>query len=114
MNVLGVIFDSKLNWKEHITNAIFKSNKTLHTIRMIKKYFNPQDLKILLNSYYYSVLYHNAEIWLTPSFYTGPKQQLLSASANAIRTCLNYPSPYISFDNIRKEFKKSTPEQMSS
>jgi hypothetical protein len=22
MNVLGVIFDSKLNWKEHIANAI--------------------------------------------------------------------------------------------
>ena len=36
MNVLGVIFDSKLNWNEHIANCIKKSNKALHAIRLIK------------------------------------------------------------------------------
>jgi hypothetical protein len=91
-----------------------KSNKTLHAIRTIKNYFNSHELKIILNSYYYSVLYYYAEIWLTLTLRTGPKQQLISASANAIRTCLNYLSPYISFDSIHKEFKKSTPDQISS
>ena len=72
MNVLGVIFDSKLNWKEHVSNAIKKANKTLHAVRMIKKYFSSKELKIMLNSYFYSILYYNAEIWLTPSLHTGP------------------------------------------
>ena len=113
MNVLGVTFDSKLNWKEQVANAIKKSNKSLYAIRMIKKYFSPTELKILLNTYYFSVLYYNSEIWLTPFLQSGPKQQLLSASANAIRSCMNCPSPYISFEMIHKQFKKSTPDQMA-
>jgi hypothetical protein len=34
---------------------------------------------------------------------------LLSASANAIRSCLNYPNPYILFETLYKQFKKSSP-----
>ena len=113
MNVLGVTFDCKLNWKEHVANVIKKSNKTLYAIRIIKLFFNKSELKILLNSYYFSVLYYNSEIWLTPFLHSGPKQQLLSASANAIRSCLNYPTKFISFECIHKDFKKSTPEQFA-
>jgi hypothetical protein len=32
MNVLGVTFDSKLNWKEQVANTIKKSNKSLYAI----------------------------------------------------------------------------------
>jgi hypothetical protein len=46
MNMLGVTFDSKLNWKEHVTNAIKKSNKSLNAIRLIRKYFNTNELKL--------------------------------------------------------------------
>jgi hypothetical protein len=113
MNVLGVVFDCKLNWGEQVANAIKKSNKTLYAIRMIRKYFNQTELKILLNSFYYSVLYYNAEIWLTPSLQAGPKQQLLSASSNALRTCMYNYNHMISFRDIHKLFNKSTPEQFS-
>jgi hypothetical protein len=84
MNVLGVIFDCKLKWIEQAANSIKKSNKTLYAIRMIKKYFNPNELKMLLNTLCYWVLFYNAKIWLTPSLQDGPKEKLLSASANAI------------------------------
>jgi hypothetical protein len=113
MNVLGVVFDCNLNWREQVANAIKKSNKTLYAIRMIRKYFNQTELKILLNSFYYSVLYYNAEIWLTPSLQAGPKQQLLSASSNALRTCMYNYNHMISFRDIHKLFNKSTPEQFS-
>ena len=39
-NVLGIIFDSKLNRAKHIANQIIKANKALHAIKLIKKYFN--------------------------------------------------------------------------
>ena len=80
---------------------------------MIKKYFTNDEIKILLNSYYFSVLYYNSEIWLSPFLHTGPKQQLLSASSNAIRSCLKNPTRYISFENLHKQFKKSTPDQIA-
>jgi hypothetical protein len=109
MNVLGVIFDCKLDWKTQVAIAIKKANKSLYAIRMIKKYFNPNELKILLNSHFFPILYYYSEIWLTPSLQTGLKQQLLSASANALRTCMNYPNRFINFDTIHKNLKKSTP-----
>jgi hypothetical protein len=80
---------------------------------MIKKFFKLHEQKQLLNAYFYSILYYNSEIWLTPSLHTGPKQQLLSASANAIRSCLNLQNNYISFVNLHKLAKKSTPEQIA-
>jgi hypothetical protein len=106
------MFDCKLNWPEHVAYAIKKSNKTLYALRMKKK-FKLIKLKILLNSYYYPVLYYNAEIWLMPFLHTGPRQQLLLVSANAIRYCLNYPNPCISFQTLHSKFKESTPDQIS-
>ena len=113
VNVLGVTFDSKLTWAEHISNTISKSNKALHAIRMIKFFFTRSELKILLNAHYFSTLYYNSEIWLTPFLHAGPKQQLLSASANAIRLCMKQENYYISFKNIHVNFGKSTPKQMA-
>jgi hypothetical protein len=104
MNVLGVIFDCNLNWKEQVTSTIKKSNKMLHAIRMIKCFFNPRKLKIFLNANYYSVLFYNSEIWLTSHLNSGPKQQLLSASAKAICSCTNFTNRYISFEKVHTDF----------
>jgi hypothetical protein len=45
MNVLGVTFDCKLDWKEHVALAIKKSNAALFVVKMIKKNFDQQNLK---------------------------------------------------------------------
>ena len=37
---------------------------------------------------FYSILYYNTTIWLTPEISTVTKQNLLSISANALRSCL--------------------------
>ena len=63
MNVLGVLFDSKLSWGDQVNKTINKAKKTLHAINLIKKYFTNDELKSLLTSNYYSVLYYNSEIW---------------------------------------------------
>ena len=40
MNVLGVIFDSKMQWSNHIAHAIKRSMKALNAIKFINKFFN--------------------------------------------------------------------------
>jgi hypothetical protein len=96
-----------------VSNAIAKSNKTLYAIKMIKRYFKPSEIKILLYTHFYPVLYYNSEIWLTPYLQAGPRHQLLAASANALRSCLSYYNPYISYEGIHLAFKKSTPDQIA-
>ncbi len=52
MNVLGVIFDSKLDWHEQVANTIKKANKSLYAIKMIRNYFTPKEIKIFLDSFF--------------------------------------------------------------
>ena len=89
MNVLGVLFDSKLNWNIHIASAISKAKKSLFAIKHLKKYFEPNKVRTLLDSYFYSVLYYNANIWLTPDLNSVMKHDLLAISANGLRACMS-------------------------
>ena len=113
MNVLGVTFDSKLNWSIQTANAISKANKSLYAIKMIRKYLNPIEIKILLTSNFYSTLYYNSEIWLSHLLDQNSKQNLLSASAKALRLSMPFTNRFISFEEIHKNCKQSTPVHVS-
>ena len=88
MHVLGVTFDSKLTWNAHVANAICKAKKSLYALRLLRRFFNDQEMRVLLDSNFYSILYYNAVIWLTPRLSLVLKQSILSISANALRSCM--------------------------
>ena len=62
INVLGIQFDSQMKWEPQVSQAIKKVRKALHGIRLIKKHFDKNELRQLLTSNYYSVLYYNSEV----------------------------------------------------
>ena len=101
MNVLGVTFDSKLQWGDHISLTIKKANTALHAIRLIKHYFTPTEQRTLITSNFFSILFYNAEIWLLPKLNKILKSNLLSASANALKIC----TPYFFYKKIISEYK---------
>ena len=113
-NVLGVVFDSKLNWSSHVVHAIKKSNKALHAIRIIKQYFTADQIKLLLTSYFYSTLFYNSEIWLSANLCSESKSQLFSASGKALQTCFNIFNLLISFANLHIQFKQANPCQIGN
>ena len=87
MNVLGVIFDSKLQWGPQTENVITKSSKAKHAIILIRKYFSKSELSTLLTFKFCSILYYNCDVWLILSLKPQLKQLLLSASAKALQIC---------------------------
>ena len=91
--------------------TISKAKKSLFALRLLKKYFNNYQMRILLDSNFYSVMYYNSVVWLTPSLSSEMKQSLLSLSANALRSCLNLDYD-LSFDNVYRISKKCTPKQI--
>ena len=111
INVLGVLFDSKLNWNSHVSQSIAKAKKALFALRLLKRNFNNQEMRMLLDSYFYSTLYYNSVVWLTPNLCPEMKQSLLSVSAHALRSCLNL-NHEISFENVHKTSNKCTPKQI--
>ena len=65
------------------------------------------------DSYFYSTLYYNAVILLTPEISFTMKQCLLSISANALRSCMLFNNSEISFECIHYVCKKCTPKQIT-
>ena len=57
MNILRVLFDSKLQWAAQAGQAISTAKRALQGIRLIKNYFNRTKLIQLLTSNYYSIPY---------------------------------------------------------
>ena len=112
MNVLGVTFDCKLNWSEHVANTIRKSNKSLRAIKLIAKYFDKESLKTILAANFYSILYYNSEIWLTDNLSKVSKNHLLSASALALSICRKYNEEPTSYLKMHLKYLQPTPDNM--
>ena len=113
MNVLGIIFDTKLQWAPQVANSINKANSALNAIRLIKKFFNPTELLQFLTSNFYSTLYYNSKIWLLPSLKSQLKQSLLLVSSKALKLCMFYPDQMTSFEKIHKINKRATPNEIT-
>ena len=110
INVLGVMFDSKLQWHCHVSKVIHKANRALNAIKLLNRYFNTSELLQLLTSNFYSILYYNAEVWHIGSLKETIKQTLLAASARAIRVAFHYPDTNISYIELHNMAKRATPE----
>ena len=108
MNVLGVIFDSKLTWNIHIASAIAIAKKAIFALHSLKKFFNNTEMKTLLDSNFYSILYYKAVIWLTPDISCESKHNLLSISANALRSYLMCDGFILHFENC-PTFEQTNP-----
>ena len=100
MNVLGVIFDSKLQWAPQVLHCVSKSLKARNVIKLIQIFFNRDELLQLVTSNFYSILYYNSKIWHLPSLKSSLKSKLMSASARALKVCMYYPDPMMSFERV--------------
>ena len=112
INVLGVLFDSKLQWSSHVDKAVLKANKALNAIKILRKYFNTNELIMLITSNFYSILYYNSEVWHMPNLNQQSKHLLFVSSANALKVCLHYPSYLYSYHELHKMTGRATPEMM--
>ena len=110
INVLGVIFDQKLQWSEHVSQCIKKSSKALTAIRLIRKFFSTKELLQIVTSNFFSILYYNSEIWHLPNLKNTLKQKILSSSAKAIKICVKFCTNDTSFLRLHEIYKRATPE----
>ena len=113
INILGVEFDSKLQWGKHVAKVIEKANKALNAIKLIRKHFTTPELISIVTSNFYSILFYNSEIWHLHNLNTNLKHALFVASANSLKMCLNYKTDMISYIDLHKMTNRATPEMLS-
>ena len=99
-----------MQWAPQVANCLSKSTKALNAIKLIKRYFSKKELLQLITSNVFSIMYYNSEIWHLPTLNLALKRKLFSASAGAIKTCMYYPDPMLSFDRIHSINKRASPD----
>ena len=112
IKILGVIFDSKLTWHNHISQAILKCKKTLQAIKLISINFTIDEKINMITSLFYSRLYYGAEIWLIPSLKYNIKKKLLNISTQALRIAAEDVFHTFNAEEIHVMFNRFTPNQM--
>jgi len=111
INVLGITFDSKLQWSSQVSRAIVGANKALQAIKLIRKYFTTPEIVQLLTSNFYSRFYYGSEIWHIPTLNRNCKKMLLSASANALKLCNIFYDPSVSYIDLHTLHKRALPSK---
>ena len=104
MNIFGVLCDRKLQCSAQVANAISKAKKALHGIKLIKPYVNNQELKQVITSNLYSILYYDSEIRHIPILNQYSEHQMLAVSASALKLCTTSDVSYISYSNFINKY----------
>ena len=104
INVLGVAFDSKLNWQYHIKNVTTKEKKAINEIK--------EEFLSFITSYYYYILYYNSKILHMQSNTHISKNKISSASAIPLKLYLHSYQHYISFITLHTLLQRATPTQI--
>ena len=113
IKILGVLFDSKLNWRPQVDECIGNCRRVLHGINLIKSYFTPDERLHLVNSFFYSKLYYCATVWLNQMSDSKSVQKLKNVSASALRLVSGDEFSFFSFDELHCMFNRATPVQWS-
>ena len=107
INILGVIFDSKLTWANHVAKQSNKANSALHAIKLIRKFFTKEEILQLATANFYSILFYNSKVWHIPNLKPELKLILLLASANTLKISQNNPNNYESFIDVHKSCNRA-------
>jgi hypothetical protein len=88
IKILGIIFDSRLDWTAYILHATTKARRTMQAIRILRKFFNIDELLQIAKAKVLCQMYYGSEIWLGPQSKEVSKKQIRTISTTCIRLCV--------------------------
>jgi len=116
IKALGVTLDLNLTWESHINQTTKNCQKVNSGFRILKKYFNKDELLSLATSMFFSKLYYASELWLWPNISSKLLKTLTSTSSKVLKTITGIKCNHedgISFYELHKQTNRATPLMMS-
>ena len=109
MKILGIVFDSKLNWQEQAMSAMKKANKAKQGLSIIRKYFTQKEMLRLSTAFFYSTLYYGSKIWLVSTLNGHIKKQLWQISSRMLCLVERHRDRMCSFMNLHIKYNRASP-----
>jgi hypothetical protein len=107
MKVLGLTFDKELNWEHQIRNTINRSNQMYHGMKKLRRLVSLAQAKVMITSYYFSVLYYGIEVWFHRGLGFNLKRKIRSAHYRALRVIYGD----ITRDELDQRSERATPDE---
>ena len=105
IKVLGITMDTTLSWHEHVNTVASRIQSRIHAIRVVQRYFEEDELLVLIKTYCYPSLYYASNVWMTPALNVNLRSKLFSASGRILSIIKRD-----SYKNLHKNFSRATPE----
>jgi hypothetical protein len=105
INVLGIIFDTRLTWDKHVDYCITGARQSLHVLRMVRSFFTEIEMANIITSIYFSKLYYGALVWLLPDLKEKHYRRLYSESGKALKLV----DDKLSYRQLHKLYCRATP-----
>ena len=105
IKVLGIIMDTTMTWHEQIHRTVNNLESRIYSLRVLQRFFEMDEMLILLKTYCYPSLYYASSVWLTPALNAQLKAKLFSASGRILSILKT-----TSYNKLHQEFKRATPE----
>ncbi len=85
MKVLGIVFDSWLEWSAQVEKSIAASRQATQALGLVRKYFTHKEMSKLITALVYSRLYYAAQVWLLPKLKKILMDRLYSQSGRSLK-----------------------------
>jgi hypothetical protein len=109
MNVLGIVFDSRLEWARQVDKSILRARQSSQALRRIKDYFTITEKNSLVTSLVFSRMYYGSEIWLLPNLKERHFNRLFSQSGRSLKLI----NKDLSYSVLHETFSRATPKIFS-
>jgi hypothetical protein len=114
MKVLGITFDQKLSWNQHLHLAINKALRVKRGIGLLAKYLSTSELQKLAVTLFYSRLYYGAEVWLHQALTSENSRKLSSASNAMLRIVSKTKKQQLPTIKLHKSLNQPTPKMWAN
>ena len=81
LNILGLIFNSNLNWSDHFAHVSSNVSKRLYILRVLKPILDHDQLILVFNSIIRSIIDYASPVFLNPGIVQSSKLEMLCKRA---------------------------------
>ena len=109
MGVLGIVFDSRLEWTKQVDKSILRARQSSQALKRIRNYFSEAEKNKLITSLVFSRMYYGSEIWLLPNLKERHFNRLYSQSGRSLKLI----NKEWSYRVLHVSFSRATPKIFS-
>ena len=105
MKVLGIIFDSRLEWSSQVEKSIGAARQATQALGLVRNYFTHKEMSKLITALVYSRLYYAAQVWLLPNLKKKLMDKLYSQSGRTLKLIDRHST----YKQLHCDYSRATP-----